>query len=161
MAWPKGPRNRVLGRPPWGRPLKVPEEAVEPQPPPQRVPFAQGDPFFRAGDSKRRYVGTCPGCASRGVLCWRVRTEDYRCQYCEIEVGDDILAGRIEPVRDAFRDGLEALRSARLLEFAGDATGAVPHRQKAQEQFRRLAAILPRWKIGPVAGIRRGPERGG
>ena len=163
MGWPKGPRNRLLGRPPtWAPPHEVPKGVFERRPPPSpRVPFATGDPFFQFRDGKRRYVGTCPGCASRGVLCWRVRTEDYRCQYCKIEVGDDALAGRLEPVRDAFRDGLEALRSARLLEFAGDATGAVPHRQKAQEQFRRLAAILPRWKIGPVAGIRRGPERGG
>jgi len=73
---------------------------------------------------------------------------------------DDALAGRIEPARDAFRDGLEALRRARLRESSGDREGAAAHRRKALEQFRRLAGILPRWKIGPVAGIRRGPERG-
>jgi len=44
---------------------------------------------------------------------------------------------------------------------SGDAAGAAAHREKALEHFRRLAAILPRWKIGPVAGIRRMQERGG
>jgi len=151
-----------LGRPPRSPPLPLPKEAFEHRPPLQRrVPFAEGDAFFRFLDSKRFYVGACPGCQSRGVLYWRMRTEDYRCTYCEIEVGDDALAGRLEPAQDAFRDGLWALRRARLQESSGDAKAAATQRQKALEHFRRLAAILPRWKIGPVAGIRQGQERSG
>jgi len=162
MGWPKGTRNRRLGRPPAAPLRPFPKEAFEPRPPPpRRIPFAEGDPFFRFRGAKPFYAGPCPRCQCRGVLYWRLRTEDYRCMYCEIEVGDDALAGRLEPARDAFQDGLWALRRARRLESSEDAEAAAAYRQKALEHFRRLAAILPRWKLGPVAGIRRGQERGG
>jgi len=87
-------------------------------------------------------------------LYWRKRTEDYRCSCCGLLVRDDALAGRLEPVRDAFRDGLWSLRRARALEASGDADGAQVYRRKALGHFRRVATIMPRWKIGPIAGMR-------